>query len=539
MAALTPFAIAIAVCTALLSAALILLGLKLLSRRDHARLAQFQAPPAERVIFLFNEMTLVDATPPAKTLLGSSDRDCPDLDRFVHLASPRFPELGARLKELGPAQRIEMDCAEAGPCGGLIAERSGTLTRIEILQNDGEQTLRSFKDAATAREIETLRAIAEDAPQLIWRQDRTGSIRWTNAAYLALADQIADVSGAWPPPVLFDQLAPVSSGKTPAQRRVSLRIEPEGEPLWFDVVALDRGEETLFIAEDAGPLVKAETAQRNFVQTLAKTFANLPTGLAIFDKDRNLVLFNPALHDLTGLPIDFLTAHPSLRSFLDRLRDARMLPEPKNYGTWRDAFTSMESAAVSGTYGEVWTLPNGQTYRVTGRPHPDGAVAFLIEDISAEISLTRRFRSQIDLGQAVIDAQSEALCVFSVTGRLTLSNAAFTKLFGIDEEYLTEPTVIDVTRTMQELALPTPAWGDLRDFIDIHSDRSEWSAPIQMLDGRSMELTCTPLGGGDTLCSFARRLSPVLETSETPALAAPDEPLEVAPDVPAEARANA
>ncbi len=511
MAALTPLAIGLAILTALLSAAVILLGLKLLGRRDRARLAEFEPPPADRVVFLFNGEALVDATPSARTLLGSSDRSCPDLDRFLHLASPRFLDLAARLADLGPAHRLDIACAEAGPCRGLIAERSGTLTRIEILQNDGEQTLRSFQDAATAREIETLRAIAEDAPQLIWRQDRTGSIRWANAAYLELADRIAEFAGAWPPPVLFDQLVMVAAGKTQVQRRVSLKTEPQGDPLWFDVVALDRGDETLFIAEDAGPLVKAETAQRNFVQTLSKTFANLPTGLAIFDKDRHLVLFNPALHDLTDLPVEFLSTRPSLRAFLDRLRDARMLPEPKNYGTWRETFTSMESAAVSGTYGEVWTLPNGQTYRVTGRPHPDGAVAFLIEDISAEISLTRRFRSQIDLGQAVIDALGDALCVFSVTGRLTLSNAAFTGLFGIDEEHLTETTVIDATRVMQDLALPTPAWGDLRDFIDLYADRSEWSAPIQLLDGRSMELTCTPLPGGDTLCSFSRRLSTVIE----------------------------
>jgi len=53
-------------------------------------------------------------------------------------------------------------------------------------------------------------------------------------------------------------------------------------------------------------------AQRNFVQTLTKTFAQLSIGLAIFNRERQLVLFNPALIDLTALPADFLTGRPHL-----------------------------------------------------------------------------------------------------------------------------------------------------------------------------------------------------------------------------------
>ncbi len=270
-------------------------------------------------------------------------------------------------------------------------------------------------------------------------------------------------------------------------------------------MALDRGSEVLFVAEDAGPLVKAETAQQNFIQTLSKTFAHLPTGLAVFDKNRQLVLFNPALHDLTGLPIDFLATRPSLNGLLDRLREARVLPEPKDYKSWREAVTSMEHAASSGTYEENWTLPEGQTYRVTGRPHPDGAVAFLIEDISADISLTRRFRSQIDMGQAVIDAQRDAIAVFSPTGVMTLSNRAFADLWDIaDSETVAEVTAIEATRAMQTRCLPTPAWGDLRDFVGTFGERSEWTAPIQMSDGRAFELRCAPIAGGATLCTFER-----------------------------------
>ncbi len=131
-------------------------------------------------------------------------------------------------------------------------------------------------------------------------------------------------------------------------------------------------------AIDINAVISAEIAQRNFVQTLAKTFAQLSTGLAIFDRNSQLALFNPALVDLSALPIEFLSARPDLLSFFDRLCDSRVMPEPKNYNSWRQEIADVIAAATDGSYQETWSLDTGQTYRVSGRPHPDGAIAFLI-----------------------------------------------------------------------------------------------------------------------------------------------------------------
>ena len=58
-------------------------------------------------------------------------------------------------------------------------------------------------------------------------------------------------------------------------------------------------------------------------------------------------------------------------------------------------------------------LPNGLTYRVRGRPHPNGALAFLFENISAEISLTRKFRTKLD-GLDTIIQNLEQIVVLEV-----------------------------------------------------------------------------------------------------------------------------
>jgi len=101
------------------------------------------------------------------------------------------------------------------------------------------------------------------------------------------------------------------------------------------------------------------------------------------------------------------------------------MPEPKNYKTWRHRMADLISAAETGQFEETWSLETGQTYRVTGRPHPDGAIAFLLEDISTEVLLTRNFRAELEMGQSLVDTFDDALAVFSHAGVLTFSNKAY------------------------------------------------------------------------------------------------------------------
>ncbi|MFQ6546470.1 PAS-domain containing protein [Aestuariibius sp. 2305UL40-4] len=502
---LTPLTIGLTIAGASFFSLCLVIAVLVIDKRRMPRIGTIKRPPPDAIVLLFDGDALADATPQARALLGPPRAGRSDLDRFLEAMAGHFPGLRDALSDLDTSNRVRVDCTDRALSSGILAENCRGTLRIEVLPESHTATDMSLQHATAQKEVEILRGIAEDAPQLIWKEDKRGNITWANASYLDIADRLDGHLGAWPPPRLFKALSAIGTASAVSRKRLSVDLPDGGDPLWFDVVALDRGSEVLFVAEDAGPLVKAETAQQNFIQTLSKTFAHLPTGLAVFDRNRRLVLFNPALHDLTGLPVSFLATRPSLHGFLDRLREARVLPEPKDYKSWREAVTSMEHAASSGTYEENWTLPEGQTYKVTGRPHPDGAVAFLIEDISADISLTRRFRSQIDMGQSVIDAQRDAIAVFSPTGVMTLSNSAFAELWDIaDSETVAEVTAIEATRDMQIRCLPTPAWGDLRDFVGTFGERSEWTAPIHLKDGRIFELRCSPIAGGATLCTFER-----------------------------------
>lgn len=494
----------ILVATSVSSALVALLVLSMIGSRSRGARVLAGDPPPQEAVFLFDDQELIDATPSARSLLETAPIPGGDWPRLSACLAQRFEDVEARLARLAEEGRVELS-ARAGSPLRLRAEAIGHLARITVYDpgaEGGALTVDALSQRALEEELAALRRTVDAAPLPIWRQDAAGAVVWANRDYLALAGLLdegrADLT--WPLPALF--AGDPAPGLAPGPRRV--RLDRAGKaPVWYECHSTPLGEAVLSFALPADAAVRAEAALRDFVQTLTKTFAHLPIGLAVFDRQRQLALFNPALTDLTGLGAEFLSARPTLYAFLDRLREAHVLPEPKDYKSWRQQMAELEKAASSGQYEETWTLPTGQTYRVTGRPHPDGAVAFLIEDITAEISLTRRFRADLELGQAVADSLSEAIAVFSPAGLLVMSNAPYARLWGADPgATLGEVTIIDSIRLWQGQSLPTPIWGDARDFVSELGGRAEWTGTAHLRDGRRLACRFTPLSGGATLAGF-------------------------------------
>ncbi|MGB0959404.1 MAG: PAS-domain containing protein [Halocynthiibacter sp.] len=249
----------------------------------------------------------------------------------------------------------------------------------------------------------------------------------------------------------------------------------------------------------------AERAYQDFLQVLTKTFAYLAIGLAIFNNKRELVLFNPALSDMTRLPPEYLTRRPQLIDFFDQLRDNRIMPEPKDYDMWRRQMVDMETSIVDGSYQETWDIAGGCMYRVTGRPHPDGAVAFLFEDISKEVGLVRQFRSELELGQSVLDCIDDGIAVFSLSCHLMSANAAYYDLWGeVGEDHSKTVTVLDATKLWQEQCEATPIWGDFREFSCTTAERCEWHDQVISKTHGPLSVTFVPLLGGATMVRFVK-----------------------------------
>lgn len=416
---------------------------------------------------------------------------------LVEQLEHRFPGLPKSPQDLDEGASV-FDAVAPKDKATIAVMREGEVTRVEIIDSPENTVATNQRVRLLEAEIATLQRSSGTAPYPMWQIDPQGRMIWKNAAYDELADCVATAPEDEGKPLFED-----SNGTVSERRRAAVTRKPDGKTLWFDVSLQKVGGVTVGHAVDIEAVIDAEVAQRNFVQTLAKTFAQLSIGLAIFDRNGQLALFNPAMVDLTRLPAEFLSARPDLLSFFDRLRDKRMMPEPKNYHSWRQEIADLIAAAEDGRYQETWTLDSGQTYRVSGRPHPDRAVAFLIEDISAEILVTRNFRAELELGQSLMDTFDDALVVFSSAGVLTFCNQAYRAMWSLDpDNTFADITVIDSLKEWQTRTRPDPSQGEVRDFVMKIGERATWNAVWKMTNGDHLEIHVTPIAAGATLVRF-------------------------------------
>jgi PAS domain-containing protein len=448
-------------------------------------------------VFLFDGASLADASADPAVLFGDAAADGFGWRDLYQALIATYPTLPAAPELLHDGDRHEVAAASGLRAGPLTVERIGTVTRVVLA---ADSLAPAAVPADQQSELDTLRLAMDSTPFPVWRMQSPDRVGWHNAAYGALARRLRG-RDADPGLPLFDTDAP---SLQPGRRtRVAIELDDHGHKMWFEVTLIRQPAGDLYCATDINAVVDAEIAQRNFVQTLAKTFAQLSIGLAIFDRNRQLALFNPALIDLTALPADFLSSRPTLLAFFDRLRDQKMMPEPRDYHSWRQRMADLVAAAADGSYRETWSLPSGSVYSVSGRPHPDGAVAFLIEDITAEVTLTRRFRAELEIGQAVLDRLDDAVAVFAPDGVLVFSNQPFNRLWGVDpDRSFAQVTVIDMVRTWHGQCAISPIWGELRDFVAMREGRGDWWAEVQLRSGRALNCGVHPILNGATMVRF-------------------------------------
>ncbi len=510
MQALSPLALSLTLGISLIAA---LLALWITSHSRAWRRRRQAAPEhEEETAFLLDGEDLVDVTASARQLLEAAEPRGSERARLLALLLPRYPELGEALASLsGEGQRVFAPSDRQSE-ERLIVQWWDRYIRIR-LESPRERHKPARIDRisldALKRELGILRKTAELSPYLAWHETPDGRITWANRAYLETVRELApgrEAPDAWPPHRLFPSLSTLPDRDCLQSRRVSAGGDGDKRH-WFECSSSPMGEGLMFFAVPADALVRAENALQNFIQTLSLTFAHLPTGLAIFDRKRQLTLFNPALTDLFGLPVDFLSARPTLNAFLNQLREKQMIPEPKDFKSWRQQMEDLETKAVNGTYEELWNLPGNKTYKIIGRPHPDGAVAFIFEDISTEVSHTRRFVSQIETDQAVLDSLDEAIAVFAPDGTLTISNAAYARLWGVDPgSAFGEMRFPDAMKHWREKSTCAPSdpgsWERMQSFFTQPGNREQQKGFIVLGDARRVLYRLVPLPGGMGLIGF-------------------------------------
>lgn len=464
------------------------------------------------------DQRIIAWTPAAKKpdLIGSlpSGSGAPD-ERGAFLAFGRW---------LAPRSATRLENAIAGlrdgsaPFDLVVETQAGALLEVQG-RRPGSQVIVRFISLSQAQveharlklehqqlltDHETFMGLAEALPMPLWLRAPEGRLKWVNRAY-ADAVEAADPAAA------------IREGREMlgTQAREAVHLSHLAQPVFSQTLsAVVRGDRRLFaVTEYAGRAGMAglaadrseiETVRAEYEHTLrshSDTLDQLTTAVAIFDAEEKLRFFNQAFQKLWALDASFLNSAPDNAFLLDRLRAEGKLAEQPEWRRWKEtilgAYRSVESSE------HWWHLPDGRTIRVVANPQPKGGVTWIFENLTERIDLESRYNTAIRVQGETLDNLAEGVAVFGPDGRVRLSNPAFSRLWGLPDNFVTQKTHISEIRARCEGMSEESPWGDFvaltTGFDDERRDRH---GQAELHDGKILSYAVIHLPNGQVMMTF-------------------------------------
>lgn len=359
------------------------------------------------------------------------------------------------------------------------------------------------------------------APVPAWRRTADLALAWVNHAYVEAVEASSAAI------VIKEQIELDAAAKKIAERAAAERRAVEGRVLLNSKGqrrALKIVETPVHAAGDAAiagfavditELEKTRAEMARHIESNRATLDQIPTAVAMFGAAQNLVYSNAAFQKLWALGEAELAQQPNHGEILDRLRQARKLPEQADYAGWKRRQLALytEGMAAPGAErdgrepDEIWHLPDSRMLRVSRALHPLGGVLVVFDDITENMKLEARFNTQISVQRATLNNLSEGVAVFGADGRLRLHNAAFQKIWRLDQAALSARPHIESTISMMTERVTRGSDGLALAKRRATSMSPEDRQPIRgeilgLSDGRTLALGAEPLPDGATLLNF-------------------------------------
>jgi len=351
------------------------------------------------------------------------------------------------------------------------------------------------------------RAILDALPIPVWLRDKGLALSWGNHAFLK-STGAADVDAARASQAALDKTerdlaASARSQNSVLEARRFAVVGGQRRAITFTEIPLgDAG--IIGTAIDVTDVAAAEARLQQHVDAHVDTLDKLATAVAIFGKDQKLSFYNRAFAKVWGLSEEWLDRHPGDGEILDRLREARKLPEQRDYQAWKRGRLALYQTARDRTTEELWHVPGGQTMRVISQPHPFGGLTFLYEDVSEKLALESNYNTLIKVQSATLDTLQEGVAVFGPDGRLKLHNAAFARIWDLGAEELRgEPHARAIAALCTAKFGDAAMWDRLIQAIVSEAGVSRDLGEVERGDRTILSLGLSPLPDGASLVTFA------------------------------------
>lgn len=359
----------------------------------------------------------------------------------------------------------------------------------------------------TASEEERARLgdLLDVAPMPVWRRDESLNLVWANRAYVEAVDP--PIGGD----VITDQLELDRDSRVIADRALQTRqaqtekryVVVKGQRRALEISAFPMDGGVASYAIDVTDIDETKRLLQQHIDTHEETLHRLPVAVAIFGPDQRLKFSNKAFGRLWDLDERWLATRPSDGEILERLRDARKLPEQRDFASWKRERLALYTNVLD-EREEHWHLPRAVTLHVTCQPHPHGGLIFTYADVSNQMELERRFNQLSSVQRTTIDHLTEALAVFGTDGRLKLFNKAFAEQWRIDPVILSgQPRFADVFALCRKLLPDEGHWSQLTMLITgAAQERRVTVDRLSRADECVLSFSAAPLPDGSLLLSY-------------------------------------
>jgi signal transduction histidine kinase len=350
------------------------------------------------------------------------------------------------------------------------------------------------------------RGILDALPVPVWLRDKTLSLVWGNQAFVkgtgAANLETAKHEAAALEKTERDLAATARAQRQAVEAKRYAVLAGQRRALTITEVPTEGG--IVGTANDVTDVAAGEAKLQQHIDAHTDTLDKLATAVAIFDQDQKLHFHNRAFAKLWNLPENWLDKHPTDSEVLDRLREARRLPEQRDYQLWKRERLALYRTAREYPSEDLWHLPGGKTLRVVAQPHPFGGLTFLYEDVTERLLLESSYNTLIKVQSATLDTLQEGVAVFGPDGKLKLYNAAFAKIWGLSPKDMSgEPHVRAIAAACSEKYGEVAVWERLIQNIVSGADMERRLGEIERNDRTILSMGLSPLPDGATLVTFA------------------------------------
>lgn len=461
----------------------------------------------------------LDGEPRVAALLGLADLParCDDLGAAIGDEDARLlSESVAAAARTGAGSRLELRPIDSGrilrcdiaPAPSAYGPGAVVLWLLDVTEQERNSAAVAQEADRQGAALQALSSLIEAAPFPIWYRGPDLKLAMVNSAYVAAVEgsSAADVTSKGVELIdesegrnALAEARQILEAREPARRTIPATIS--GERRMMEIVELPVGPGGV-----AGFAIDVEEQERSraelsrFLRAQRDLLDSLSAGVAQFGRDRSLLFFNQPFARLFGLTPEFLADRPEFDRVIDAMRDARKLPEARDFPSWKAERREWFTAGLSAVE-EDWELPDRRHLRVLAQPLPDGGLLAVFEDRTRQIMLESDRERMVQVQTTTFDNLAEGIAVFSSNRRLKLWNTRFRSLWDLDPKELDErPLVETLASQLSGLARKPRQAMLVRDLVrGAIISRRPRTGRLSLADDREYQLAAIPIPGDDVL----------------------------------------